>query len=202
MATGSITTVVLHRLVDRMRAGDTAARDELVQGFYARLEELTRRMLRRFPGVKRWEDTGDVLHKALLRLLRALGDVRPDSTRAFLGLAALQIRRELINLAHHYSGPLGLATNQNQPIQQGDSSLGPGDPPALDESNDLEKWSAFHQAVDSLPEEEREIVGLLFYHGLTRDQAAELLDISEKTVQRRWRAAMTRVHPYVKELSE
>src|SRR5262249_9592432 len=99
MTSAAIDTVRLQTLVDRMRAGDQAARDELVSGYYARLEQLTRQMLRNYPGLRRWEDTGDVLHPALLRLLRALDEVQPASTRAFLGLAALQIRRELLNLA-------------------------------------------------------------------------------------------------------
>jgi RNA polymerase sigma-70 factor (ECF subfamily) len=71
-----------------------------------------------------------------------------------------------------------------------------------EDPGDLERWTAFHEAVDGLPEEEREVVGLLFYHGLTKEQAAALLDVSERTVQRRWRAAMTRVHPLVKDLAE
>jgi DNA-directed RNA polymerase specialized sigma24 family protein len=40
--------------------------------------------------------------------------------------------------------------------------------------------------VERLPAEEREVFGLLFYHGWTQPQAAEVFGVSERTVNRRW----------------
>ena len=40
-------------------------------------------------------------------------------------------------------------------------------------------------AIDALPEEEREVVNLVRVQGLTHAEAAELLGVSAKTVQRR-----------------
>src|SRR5437763_16376284 len=94
----SQTTLMVHWL-DRMRAGDLAARDELIRGFQGRLELLARKMVRRDRRVSRWVDAEDVLQNALVRLLRALETAQPDSTRAFFGLAAGQTRRELLDLA-------------------------------------------------------------------------------------------------------
>jgi RNA polymerase sigma factor (sigma-70 family) len=48
--------------------------------------------------------------------------------------------------------------------------------------------SAFHAAVEQLPDAEREVVELTFYHGLTQPEIAELLGVDERTVRRRWRA--------------
>jgi RNA polymerase sigma factor (sigma-70 family) len=48
-----------------------------------------------------------------------------------------------------------------------------------------ERWSAFHKQVEQLPVEEREVVGLIFYHGWTQAPIAELFDVSERTVRRR-----------------
>jgi RNA polymerase sigma-70 factor (ECF subfamily) len=61
-------------------------------------------MAGRDPRVARWVDAEDVLQNALLR---ALETMRPESTRAFFGLAAEQMRRELLDLARHYCGPEG-----------------------------------------------------------------------------------------------
>ncbi len=47
----------------------------------------------------------------------------------------------------------------------------------------------FHEKVSALPEEERELFGILWYEGLTQDQAAELLGVSIRTVKRRWQSA-------------
>src|SRR5882672_10948938 len=95
------------RCLERMQDGDLGAREELLRHVRGRLERLTRKMLQDYPRVKRYEQTDDVLQSAILRLLAALRDVRPASTRDFFGLASLQIRRELLDLAKHYYGPEG-----------------------------------------------------------------------------------------------
>ncbi len=56
-------------------------------------------MLRDYPRVKRWEDSDDVLQNALIRLLQALAAVKISTAKDFYALAALQIRRELLDLA-------------------------------------------------------------------------------------------------------
>src|SRR5258707_13793281 len=88
-------TTQLHGWLERMRAGDLTAREELLHSLCGRLERLARKMLRRFPKVHRWAETGDVLQNSLLRLLRALEQVQPASMRDFFGLAAEQMGPEL-----------------------------------------------------------------------------------------------------------
>src|SRR5438128_1367023 len=95
------------RLLDLLRQGDDQARCQLVSHACERLRRLTSRMLKGYPGVGRWEQTDDVLQNALLRLWRAMEAIQPESVRHFYNLAALQIRRELIDLAHHHLGPQG-----------------------------------------------------------------------------------------------
>src|SRR3954471_5363202 len=101
----------LHLFLARMQAGDETARNELFRHVAGRLERLTRKMLHHFPRVRRWAGTDDVLQSALIRLLRTLEAVRPATPRDFLGLAAEQIRRELIDLARHYCGREGGGAN-------------------------------------------------------------------------------------------
>src|SRR5262245_49199486 len=100
-------TTLLQERLDRLLAGDVAARDELLAAASKRLQRLARKMLRGYPAVGRWEQTDDVLQNATLRLCRALQEVKPQSVRSFFNLAAVQLRRELIDLARHYGGPLG-----------------------------------------------------------------------------------------------
>src|SRR5262245_15846400 len=95
-------TVEIEACVERLKAGDKAARDDLLRISCGRLEGLTRKMLGGFPRVHRWEQTGDVLQNANLRLYRTLKDVTPQSAAEFFKLAALNIRRELLDLAKHY----------------------------------------------------------------------------------------------------
>jgi RNA polymerase sigma-70 factor (ECF subfamily) len=48
---------------------------------------------------------------------------------------------------------------------------------------------AFHEAVERMPVEEREVFDLLWYQGMTHGQAAKALGVATKTVQRRWASA-------------
>jgi RNA polymerase sigma factor (sigma-70 family) len=176
----SFRTSHLLRLLDRIRAGDRAAADELFRHLGDRLERLARKMLRGFPAVQCWEEVDDVLQNAALRLLRALREVRPASTTKFFGLAAKQIRRELLDLKRHYRHWISAAP--------GHESADPA--PGLDE---LEEWCEFHRQIEGLPEDERAVVDLHFYQGLTKAEAAELLGVDVRTVQRRWNAALQRL---------
>jgi DNA-directed RNA polymerase specialized sigma24 family protein len=92
-------TTRLHGWLAEMRRGDVNARNEVIGHACDRLRTLTHRMLKGFNGVRRWAETDDVLQNSLLRLHRALADVRPETPRQFYALAAQQIRRELLDLA-------------------------------------------------------------------------------------------------------
>jgi RNA polymerase sigma factor (sigma-70 family) len=175
-------------LLDRLRAGDDSARDPLIALAQGRFVALARAMLRRYPHVRRWEETDDLLQAALMRLHRGLAVVRPEDVRHFDHLAATQIRRELIDLARSYHGPEGPGANHHTDGAGPDGRLArvaeKGGGPET-----LEGWAAFHEMVGRLPEDERQVMELLWYQGLTHSQAAEALGVATKTVQRRWASA-------------
>ncbi len=50
-------------------------------------------------------------------------------------------------------------------------------------------WTEFHEHVERLGAEEREVFDLLWYQEFTQEDAAALLGLSVKTVSRRWREA-------------
>ena len=190
----------LQEWISRIRTGDLAARDELLRGVCGPLERLARKMLKQNPRVHRWADTDDVLQNALLRLFRALHAVQPESPRAFFGLAAEQIRRELLDMARHFYGPNGVGANH---ASKGDGEAGAlaahDYPDAAQDLKEIEKWTAFHEEVANLPAMEREVVGLTYYQGWKQPQVAELFQVSVRTVQRRWESAMTILHQRIKE---
>ena len=97
-------TPALHQRLDRWQAGDRGAADELLELAGVRLGKLARRMCKSFPNVRPWAETDDVLQGSLIRLFRTLRNIRPASTRDFFNLAAVHIRRELLDLARHYRG--------------------------------------------------------------------------------------------------
>ncbi len=183
----------LQQCLTRMQHGDPAALDELLRHVCGRLEKLARHLLRAHPAVHRWSDTGDVLQGALLRLTRALASVQPANVREFFALATQQIRRELIDLARHHYGPLGEGANHASASSSLDC------PDQTQDAADLTDWTAIHEQIDRLPEEEREVVDLLFYQGLPQGDAAHVLSVTIRTVQRRWHSALIRLHRALKD---
>jgi RNA polymerase sigma-70 factor (ECF subfamily) len=198
MANGLTTTAQMQGWIDCLRAGDESARDHLIECACARLRLLTRKMLRRYPRVRRWEETDDVFQNVTLRLRRTLAQVAPENVRDFLRLASLNIRRELLDLVKHYYGPQGLGAHQVFHQTQravGDTTAETEQPQDLThEPSRLAAWSEFHEQVEALPADEREVFDLLWYQGLSQAEAAEVLHISDRTLQRRWQAARTSLY--------
>ena len=132
-----------------------------------------------------------------MRLLRSLHEVRPATPRDFFALATLQIRRELLDLARHYFGPQGAGANHASHGR--DSEAVPLDPADSGAEPSLQaEWCEFHRIVETLPHEERDVVGLLYYHGMTQVEAAEILGVTVRTVQRRWHASLLELHKVLK----
>lgn len=195
------TTLMVQSCLDRLRAGDPAARDELISVAADRLRRLTRKMFADCDRLRRWEDVDDVMQNATLRLCTALRDVVPDSPLGFFRLGALQIRRELMDLARRYFGPLGAGANLASGIRNADSST-PGDPSqSTYDPGQLAEWSEFHELVESMPESDRTLVDLLWYQGLPQEDAAELLGVDVRTVQRRWVKTRLQLHSLLRQHS-
>jgi RNA polymerase sigma-70 factor (ECF subfamily) len=193
VANASDSLVQIQGWIARLQAGDPAARDALLGAAGERLRHLAQKMLQSYPRVRRWEQTDDVLQNALLRLCRTLQDVPPQSVADFLRLAALNIRRELLDLTRHYYGPQGAGAHH---VTLGPDEEGPPEAAAaasLDPGS-LTVWSEFHQQVEALPDEERAVFDLLWYQGLSQAEAAEVLGVTERTIKRRWQSARLRLH--------
>src|SRR5271157_6621269 len=157
---------IMQQLLSRAVAGDETAVDAVLRHNCERLTSLTRRMLGDYQRVRRWAETDDVLQNALLRLVGALREVKPATPRDFLALATLQIRRELIDLARRFYGPEGIGAHHDS--RDAADSQGPGPAELADlshEPSSVAQWSELHQQIAALPDDEREVVGLLFYQG-------------------------------------
>lgn len=203
----SALTSHLQGCIDRLAIDDAKARDELITHACERLRVLTRN-LSRGDRVRLFADTDDVLDGAVITLRTSLQSARPADCTEFLRLAAFHIRRELARLAREYHGPSGWATRRVHSTN-GDAWSGTtGEEPASSEpspcqvamrNDDIDR---LYVAVDSLPEDLRDVVDLLWLHGLQQREAAEILGVTTKTIQRRWVRARTHLHRILDENSE
>jgi RNA polymerase sigma factor (sigma-70 family) len=187
----TIETRELHLWLDRTKEGDLSALDELFRRVSSRLERIARNMLKRFSRLERWTDAEDIVQSAALRLIRALKEIRPESKRDFYALAATQIRREALDLTRSLYGEHGIGANHDSICGRNDDSRQGWDPPSQMDQAELDRWVAFHEQVEKLPTDEREVVGLYFYHGWSQAEIAELFQVTTKTIQRRWQSALS-----------
>lgn len=190
------TRLHLEACLSRLAAGDAAARDDLIAFACERMQSIAHRMLGRFPTVRRWEETSDVAQNATLKLDRTLRQLTPRDARGFMGLMAVHIRRELLDLARKYAGPESYAANHETNMQRVDGQERLKIDDAIDEGEsveDLDRWSRFHTVVAEMPSEEQEVFHMCWYLGLKQEEIARLLDCSTRTVKRRWEAAKKRL---------
>lgn len=183
--------------IERLRAGDDRAKQELLASVCERMTELAHQMLKDYPRVHRWEDTADVVQNALIRLSRTLEEVRPETEADFYRLASLNIRRELLDLSRHYYGPHGVGAHHHTMAghEERDGAAVVLEPAESgEEAGRLALWTEFHRQVEVLPTEEREVFELLWYQGLQQSEAAAVLGVAESTIKRRWRRARVLLH--------
>jgi RNA polymerase sigma-70 factor (ECF subfamily) len=183
----------LQTWINRLKAGDRSARDELIRHASKQLRHLAGKMMQKYDRLRRWVDSDDILQNATLRLLRALDSVPVNTEQEFFSLAALQIRRELLDMCRHYFGPQGEAANHESVCleESAGDDLRPGCEPVATNSDQAGQsfWTDFHKQAESMPVGERCVFELIWYHGLTQGEAAVILGLSPAKVKRLWVAA-------------
>jgi RNA polymerase sigma-70 factor (ECF subfamily) len=120
-------------------------------------------------------ESDELLGGVVERLLKALREARPGTVRQFFALAAQHMRWELDDLARRLDKQPG-AVQLSEDLVPAAESSGSGLSPTA---------RRILAAIDALPEAEREVVSLVSVQGLTHAEAADLLGVSAKTVQRR-----------------
>jgi RNA polymerase sigma factor (sigma-70 family) len=188
------TTQSLAFQISKLRAGDPAARKALLERSGDRLLVMARRLRRKFR-LDPVYDTQDVWQEAAIRLMRALEDVEIVDVRHFLNLSAMKIRQTLIDLARRPVLPKhkDCADDSDAELainQAGTLTLDPAE---------LARWTEIHEMIQRLPDDLRETVNLLWYHDLSQAEAAQVLGVAEKTVNRRWLRARLQLGEFLSE---
>ena len=175
------TTAVVQRYLNAL-AGDTPAEPivrELLDRAAHRLHVLCANLLyRRYPRLTKPPlnlETEEMLGSVVEGLLKAMQSIRPQTVRQFFALANQHMRWRLNDLARRLD-------EQPAALELRDGLFSA---PASSGSGLTPDGRRMLEAIDNLPEDEREAFGLVRLQGLTNAEAAEVLDVSVKTVQRR-----------------
>lgn len=182
------TTLQLQSLLAQLESGENPqkVKEQIITIAYTRLRLLARRMLSGYDRQKLDEETDGVIAEAYVRIDRALDDLKPETVRQFLALAALQIRRQLLDKLRQIHGRG--AERKPRPLALGqiasDESNAAAEVAASDKA--VPNWTSIDvlTAMEQLEERERECLTLQNWYGLTHGEIAQLLNVSTKTVQR------------------
>jgi RNA polymerase sigma-70 factor (ECF subfamily) len=117
----------------------------------------------------------EMLDAVVERLLKAMRSVRPQTVRQFFALVNQHMRWELNDVARRL--------DERPDAVEVREDLVPA--PASSGSVLTPDGRRMLKAIDDLPEDEREVFGLVHIQGLTQGEAAEVLGVSVRTVQRR-----------------
>ncbi|HMO14897.1 MAG TPA: sigma-70 family RNA polymerase sigma factor [Pirellulaceae bacterium] len=200
-------TVQLQVLLDRFNEGEVAAKEQLIEIAYQRLLTVARRLLNGFPAVRIDEETAGVLSDAYPSLSKSIEELKPRSVGQFMALASLEIRRSLLDRMRKLRGRGKVARRRPTSLSAGKDAetTAPADidVPDTDGQNDRSSLAMdMLDAIDTLPEDEREVVDLLYFHGLTQIEVAEVVGVSKDTIKRRWSRARIRLAEYLAEFAE
>ena len=146
---------------------------------YERLRKVAQRERRRVSAGDTFNTTA-LVHEVYLDICAGKD---PASIRDYFGYAARAMRNLLIDHARRYLRP-----KHGGDLRRAAFDSDAVDGVRVDAAHALELDSALHRLADVDPRAAR-IVELHFFAGLELSRIAELLDVSERTVNRDWRVA-------------
>ncbi len=124
--------------------------------------------------------TDELLSAVVERLLKALREARPRTVRQFFALAGQHMRWELNDIARRLD-------QQPAAVALPDGLL---PAPASSDSGLSPAGRRILEAIDRLPEDEREAFDLVRIQGLMQAEAGQVLGVSTVTVKRRLASAL------------
>jgi RNA polymerase sigma factor (TIGR02999 family) len=182
------------QILSRIESGETAAAEKLLPLVYDELRQLAaHKLAREVPG-QTLQATA-LVHEAYLRLVDVKAPQPWNGRGHFFAAAAEAMRRILINRAR-----------DKKRLKRGGQyrRLDLNKLEVADDASD-EELIAIDEALQKLTEELPvcgKLVKLRFFTGLTLDQAAECLEISERTADRYWAFARAWLYNQLRDSSD
>lgn len=173
------------RLLVDWRRGDQIAAERLIPLVYDELRLLARGYLQRERSDHTLQATG-LVHEAYLRLVDQAATTW-ESRGHFFAVAAGVMRRVLVDHARRHRAEKRGGTWEKLEF---DEALAGAQSPNLD----LVALDEALQDLARIDPRQSQVVELRFFGGLTTEQAAEVMDVSPRTIKREWRRAKAWLH--------
>ena len=179
------------QILNAIERGDARAAEELLPLVYDELRKLAaHKMANEIPG-QTLQPTA-LVHEAWLRLTDNDGLVQFNSRGHFFGAAAEAMRRILIENARRKQAQRHGGGQQRVDVTEIEIAENGADDEMLAINDALEKLAL-------LDRPKAELVKLRYFVGLTLEEAAEILGISQPTAKRHWAYARAWLHAEITE---
>jgi RNA polymerase sigma factor (TIGR02999 family) len=158
--------------------GDGTAAARLLPLVYGELRKLAKARMARLPPGQTLQPTA-LVHEAYLRLL-GKADLHLESRRHFFFAAARAMRDILLEQARSKAGPKRGGGRRRVELQDAAATNGPATDDVL----------ALNEALAELEKEDplkAQIVNLRYFAGMSMEETAQVLGLSERTLYRHWR---------------
>jgi len=167
-------------LLAELSGGNRTVVDALMPRVYEELRTLARRQLRG-ERAGRTLNTTALVHEAYLKLVNQ-NQVTWQNRAHFFSLAALAMRRILINYAHRRMA-------EKRGGGQAVATFEEGDVVRETRAEELVALDEALARLEQFNERQSQVVTYRFFGGLTQEEIAEVLNVSVPTVRRDWRLA-------------
>jgi RNA polymerase sigma-70 factor (ECF subfamily) len=172
-------------LLEAVKQGDSGAESRLMALMYRDLHARARLYMQRERRDHTLQPTA-LVHEAFLRLMRDR-DADLRSRTHFLAMASIVMRRVLVDHARERAAAKRTGGRARAELHEGAAVQEPRG----------EEMLALDEALTRLAAcdaRQARVVEMLFFGGMTEEEAAESLGVSSRTIKRDWRSARAWLH--------
>jgi len=127
----------------------------------------------------------EILQETLLRVWSRAEQYVPERGSPLIWMLAIARYTVLERLRFESHRPILSDGNEPTPLLE--------NLPEPESTSEEARWRSLHLVIQSLPEEQRTVIEMAYYQGLSQSEIAEMLDLPLGTVKTRLRAGMLRL---------
>jgi RNA polymerase sigma factor (TIGR02999 family) len=179
-------------LLQQVKGGDESAREQLFGQLQSELRDMAAALMSRERPDHTLQATA-LVNEACIRLLDSDAVNNASDRRYFFGMANRAMRQILVDHARRRQ-----TAKRGRDFQRGSLDI------VLDnfETSNGCRFEDLEASLESLEKDsprQREVVELRFFSGLSIPEVAEVLDVSEGTIERDWRLARAKLYTQLRE---